>query len=85
MNYNTKRDAVQGVVKYGHFKAMVSYRSAGDIDYKIEMVEPIIAPKYDEYMDYTRWDEQIALEIRMLKAMLSDFEQECWRGNADAV
>ena len=88
MNYNTKMDAVQGGVKYGHFKATVTYRGSSDVDLKIEMVDPIITPKYNEYLDRVRWDEQIALETRMLMAMISDFTQNCWldaRGERNAV
>ena len=81
MNYITEKPKAQGVVETEHFQAEVKIFSAGDIRYKIEMKTPVETTKYDEYLDYTRWNDALAREINVLMMRISNFEFDCARGN----
>lgn len=80
MQYNTEQPKAQGTIEYGHFRAEVKVFSAGDIRYRIEMIDSVETTKYDEYYDYTRWEQELKREIDVLKMRISNFEFDCARG-----
>lgn len=80
MNHITESPKAQGVIEYGHFRAEVKIYSSDDIRYKIDMIQPMQATKYDEYMDRTRWNEELSCELGVLMMRISSFEFDYYAG-----
>ena len=79
MNDTTKKPIAQGVVKYGRFKAHVSYFADGNMDYRIEM-EPMDASEYEENgFTLNEWERTLKRDIELLHWEIHDFAHACWK------
>lgn len=86
MKYSIKKPIAQGVVEYGHFRAVVKVYDNNE-RYAVEMIKPFRAATYQRDMDYFDWDRKVESELRRIKYKVEDFAaaaRKVWR-NKNAV